>query len=58
MKSAIELMELASKIDRELIEAGCTDRELMTVCELTMRANSIVAILSPSKIFSPDPGTQ
>jgi len=58
MKTAIELMEMAQKINVEVLAAGFTDRELMQICELIHRANSVIAYLAPIEQKSMDRGVQ
>ena len=58
MKTAIELMEMAQKINIEVINAGFTDKELMQVCELIHRANSVIAYLTPIEQKTIDRGVQ
>ena len=58
MKTAIELMEMAQKINVEVLAAGFTDRELMQICELIHRANSVIAYLTPIEQKTIDRGVQ
>ena len=58
MKTAIELMEMAQKINAEILAAGFTDKELMQVCELIHRANSVIAYLTPIEQKTIDRGVQ
>ena len=58
MKTAIELMEMAQKINAEILAAGFTDKELMQICELIHRANSVIAYLTPIEQKTIDRGVQ
>lgn len=47
MKTAIELMDMAQKMNKEILDAGFTDKELMQICELVHRANQVIVFLAP-----------
>jgi hypothetical protein len=58
MKTAIELMEMAQKMNKEILEAGFNDKEVMQICELIHRANSIIVFFAPIDTQKGNPAIQ
>jgi len=58
MKTALEIVEAALDIERELREKGFVEKEICGVTELVLRANSTVIYMSQFPPLSLNPAVQ
>lgn len=58
MKTALDLLDMAQKINKEMLEAGFTEKEIIQTCELCYNANRVIVMYAPLNALKMDPGLQ
>ena len=58
MKTALDLLDMAQKINREMLEAGFTEKEIIQACELCYNANRVIVMYAPLGMAKQDGAIQ
>jgi hypothetical protein len=54
MKTALDLLDMAQKINREMLAEGFTEKEIIQACELCYNANRVIVMYAPLSMATLD----